>query len=332
MVQQQSFPTSRIIEARSSRRQVVKWIAGGTAIALSGVLASPARFAAAQATPTNDISAYPEVTITAENAASGDGYTFGTPDSFPTGYVKVTLVNNSTDADHHAIFMRTHRDVTPDDFIEKAIGSSNPGEFASMATSIGGPGSIGPGQSATVIMNLEEGLYVLTCEIPGPDGTPHYKMGMITEVDAKPDGTPVTTPPEAETMVDLADFEFDGLPDTLPAGQHIWQVHNKGPEPHEMAVNLLASDITPEALYHMLAASEAPATPGATAAASPPASTMTGPPFTGVAGTAPMDPDQTIWAVLDLTAGEYATICFIPDPKTGKPHFMLGMYDDFTVK
>ncbi len=34
---------------------------------------------------------------------------------------------------------------------------------------------------------------------------------------------------------------------------------------------------------------------------------------------------------VDLTPGNYVALCFIPDPKTRKPHFMLGMATPFTV-
>jgi hypothetical protein len=34
---------------------------------------------------------------------------------------------------------------------------------------------------------------------------------------------------------------------------------------------------------------------------------------------------------LDLTPGNYALLCFIPDAKDGKPHIMHGMMKDFTV-
>lgn len=322
--------------SRLSRRRVVQLVAGGTAAGLGGVLAGPGRFVAAQATSTTDLSIYPEATITAEGDMSA-GYAFGVPDSLPTGYVKITLDNKSTDADHHAMFMRPHEGVTPEDFIDKAISASNPGEVAQMATSIGGPGSIAPGETATVIMNLEEGPYVLICEIPAPDGTPHYKMGMIQQVDAKPGDNPVTIAPTAETTVDLVDFAFDNLPSTVDTGQHVWEVHNSGSESHEMAIYQLAPGVTDEQVLGMLSASEAPAgSPEAGAAtpsaASPAAGAQAGPPFVGVAGTAPMDPGNTVWPVLDLEAGDYVSVCFIPDPKTGKPHFLLGMFQGFSVK
>jgi uncharacterized cupredoxin-like copper-binding protein len=281
----------------------------------------------AQGTPSAPLADYPAVSITAEK--DGDGYKFGVPDSFPTGYVAVTLVNKS-DADHHAMFMKMKPDVTTDQFIETAKSAPNPGAFAGLATSIGGPASVSPGQQATVILNLEEGPYVLICEVPGPDGTPHYQMGMLEEIEAKPDGTPVTTPPVAETTVDLVDFAFEGLPPTLTPEQHIWEVKNTGEEPHEMAIFLLSPGVTADAALAMLAGEATGATPAA-ASATPAAPAASGPPFIEVAGVAPMDPGQTVWPVLNLAAGDYLTVCFVPDPATGKPHLALGMVGDFTV-
>lgn len=302
----------------------MKLIVGGAAIGLGGVMLGNGRSVGAQGTPAATSVNYPQVTITAEN--DGDGYKFGTPASFPTGYVSVSLENKS-DADHHAMFMKMNPDVTPDHFIETAKSAPNPGVLMPLAVSVGGPGSVSPGQTTTVIMNLEEGPYVLICEVPGPDGTPHYKMGMITEVDAKADGTPVTTAPVAETTVDLVDFAFDGLPATITTDQHIWEVTNTGHQLHEMAVFLLSPGVTADAALAMLTSEGTGATPAA-APASPVAS---GPPFVDVAGAAPMNPGQTVWQVLNLAAGDYVTVCFLPDPETGKPHVALGMFGEFTV-
>ncbi|HWV24096.1 MAG TPA: hypothetical protein VNZ58_07890 [Thermomicrobiales bacterium] len=334
MTQHPFVPASRLFDARLSRRHLVELVAGGTALGLSGALLGPGRFVAAQATPPADLSIYPEVTITAEGDMS-QGYSFGVPDSLPTGYVKITLDNKSEDADHHAMFLRPNDGVTADQLVEKIKASTNPGEFVQMAVSVGGPGSVSAGQSSTVIMNLEEGSYVLICEVPASDGTPHYLMGMVAQVEAKASGTPVTTAPTAETTVDLVDFAFDNLPTTVTTGQHIWEVHNSGTEEHEIAIFQLAPGITGKMMYGMLAASEAPAgTPAATAAAAAPspAAAQSGPPFIDVAGAAPMDPDNTNWVVIDLQPGDYTTVCFVPDPKTGKPHFMLGMFAEFSVQ
>jgi hypothetical protein len=40
----------------------------------------------------------------------------------------------------------------------------------------------------------------------------------------------------------------------------------------------------------------------------------------------------TMWATVTLQPGDYTLVCFLPDPKTGKPHVKLGMRKTFTVK
>jgi hypothetical protein len=59
------------------------------------------------------------------------------------------------------------------------------------------------------------------------------------------------------------------------------------------------------------------------AAASPEASGP--PPFVSFAGFAPVSPGFSGWTMFDLPAGNYGAICFVPDVKTGAPHFVLGM-------
>ncbi len=44
-----------------------------------------------------------------------------------------------------------------------------------------------------------------------------------------------------------------------------------------------------------------------------------------------MSPGETNYAVLDLAAGDYIAICFVPDAETGAPHFALGMIAGLTV-
>jgi hypothetical protein len=43
-------------------------------------------------------------------------------------------------------------------------------------------------------------------------------------------------------------------------------------------------------------------------------------------------PGGTMWATVTLQPGDYTLVCFLPDPKTGKPHVKLGMKKTFTVK
>jgi hypothetical protein len=53
-------------------------------------------------------------------------------------------------------------------------------------TYVGGP-VMSPGVDGFVTLNLEAGTHVLVCFIPAPEhgGQPHYKLGMITQVDVE---------------------------------------------------------------------------------------------------------------------------------------------------
>jgi hypothetical protein len=50
------------------------------------------------------------------------------------------------------------------------------------ATPVGGLQGILPGASQLLQLDLEPGRYVVVCEVPSPDGTPHHAKGMIQEV------------------------------------------------------------------------------------------------------------------------------------------------------
>ena len=56
------------------------------------------------------------------------------------------------------------------------------------------------------------------------------------------------------------------------------------------------------------------------------------PPWTDVGGLTGIAAGTTVNMDVDLPAGDYAFICFIPDPATGKAHFELGMLGALTVQ
>jgi hypothetical protein len=187
----------------------------------------------------------------------------------------------------------------------------------------------------SVILDLAVGDYVLACLIPDADGVPHMAKGMalpVTITDAPASQPPA---PTADVSVDLADFKFVNLPDNVKAGKQTWAVTNKGAQLHELALFKLGEGITIDQLIGMVSATEATPMPGmaaSTPAAVPPQASPAGaPPVVENDGFAPVSPGYGGWLLLDLEAGNYAALCFVPDIKTGKPHFMLGMQQAFTV-
>lgn len=306
--------------ARLSRRAAVRQ-AGAFGLA-AGLAVRGIGRTAAQATPAS-AEEYPEVVVTATE------YRFDLPPTIPGGLTRLILRNEGA-IDHHAMFMRVNEGATLAE-LEAALQQPDFGPVFAASTSVGGP-EVGPGREASVIVDLEPGEYVVICVIPDEAGVPHYLMGMQApvEVTAVP---AAAAPPAADATIDLADFRFEAMPMRLAPGRHVWEATNTGEQVHEMIVQRQAPGVTFGDVLAML--QPAPeATPGELVEADPaPAASpaAAGPPFELIGGVAPMSPGFTNWAVLDLEAGDYFAICFVPDPATGAPHFALGMLMPLTV-
>jgi hypothetical protein len=229
--------------------------------------------------------------------------------------------------DHHAMIFKLNEGKTADDF-PAALAQGLPGLFA-LGTAVGGPGGIGPGQQATVIHDLAPGNYLVLCLIPDEDGIPHAAKGMVLPVTVTA-GTGTGAAPQADATITMMDFHFMGLPATVSPGAHVWEVTNQGQQVHELAIFKNAPGVTFEQVEAIFAAPEA--TPMAGMDEGTPMAAETGPPpFASVAGLAPASPGAGGWIVLDLDAGDYFAICFVPDIDSGAPHFALGMISPFSV-
>jgi hypothetical protein len=310
-----------------TRRAVLQGVGGG-AIALS-----VARFSGFTALAQDSYGtpaaggAYPTVAYTAKE------YAFDGPATFAGGLTEVSLTNNGT-MTHHGMFMLLNEGKTIADLGAAAAKNGIAG-LLSVAVSVGGPASIDPGLSTSVVIDFKPGNYVLVCVIPDADGVPHMAKGMALPITVT--AAPATQPaaPTADLAVELADFKFVNLPAATKAGKQIWAVSNKGAQVHELAIFKLAEGVSAEQAIAMMSASEATPMPGMEGtpetAASPAAAPSGPPPLVDVAGFAPVSPGYSGWALLDLEAGNYLALCFVPDTATGKPHFMLGMEMGFTA-
>jgi hypothetical protein len=123
------------------------------------------------------------------------------------------------------------------------------------------------------------------------------------------------TQPQATTVITLRDFAID-VPKTVTASAVTWKVLNDGPQLHEMDLVKLHSGVTFEQFQKILSS------PG------PPSGL---PPFDDADGIGALQPGTAGWMKLNLQPATYVALCFVPDVKTGKPHFMLGMISAFTV-
>ena len=243
------------------------------------------------------------VTVTATDFA------LNLPASIPAGAVAFQLLNHGKEL-HQAQIIRLEDGKTVAD-LEKAMKAHGPPP--SWMKFVGGPNGIAPGQETTSTATLAPGNYAMLCLIPGPDGIPHLMKGMIQpfEVTAGTGDAPL---PTASDTVRLADYSFQSSRPLTP-GRHTILVENAGPQPHELVVLKLAPGKTVKDFATW-------ATSGG----------MKGPPpAMPLGGVGVMEKDGTGVFTVDLPAGDYGLICFVPDAKDGKLHLEHGMMQQIKV-
>lgn len=103
-------------------------------------------------------------------------YAFAAPAEIERDAV-LRITNDTGTEPHEMIVGRLHDDATVDD-VQHAL---DHGE-APPATFVGGMQALPPGASAYLELDVEPGRYLLICEVPSADGTPHRSMGMVAEV------------------------------------------------------------------------------------------------------------------------------------------------------
>lgn len=113
------------------------------------------------------------------------------------------------------------------------------------------------------------------------------------------------------------DYAFEGISATMPAGLTAVAFTNGGEELHEMVVFAKSEGVT-ETFDELLELPE----------------DEVGDKVTPVGGIPPIEPGTEETALLDLEAGEYMAICFLPvgGGEDGPPHFLEGMKTEFTVE
>ncbi len=249
--------------------------------------------------------AVPEIKIDAAD------YSYDAPVTMTAGWVRVILTNSGAEP-HHVQFLRLNNGVTAQQF-EDAL-KQGEGPALAMTKLVGGVGAIHPGGSASAVIYLPVGEYVILCLIPSPsDQVAHHAKGMIQSLKVE-EGVKPASEPKFDLSVNLKDFTFE-MPDSLPSGKITIRVTNDGPEPHEFNILKLQEGKTIEDVIAFLSGQ----------VGGPP-------PFVPVGGANGIDAGVTEYAELDLAPGVYVAICNIPSPKAeGHPHFTLGMIQQFTV-
>jgi hypothetical protein len=252
----------------------------------------------ADAPPATPTAATPEIlTVTASD------YKFDAPDQIAAGMVTVQLVNRGP-SPHHVQLLRLGEGKTPAD-LQAAL---QKGEMPMWATPAGGPNPSEVGATSEVRMPLRAGQYVMVCFIPDSAGVPHVAHGMFRPLRVTPAVVAAAATPDtsADVEMTLVDYDFK-LSGPISPGRHLIRVTNTATQPHEFLVVQLKPNKSPEdfARWGVRQVGPAPGTPHG--------------------GISAVMPGTVAYVPVDLPAGDYALLCFVPDHKDGKSHYKHGM-------
>ena len=245
------------------------------------------------------------VTVTARDFA------FELPATIPAGITTFHLVNKGALA-HHMTIVRLDEGRTAAEALKTvmAVGRAPRPEWMH---AVGGPQSIKPGVEGNATLMLEPGNYLVFCEVPGPDPVAHYMKGMAKALT-------VTGParagslPAADVALSLTDYDFI-FAHPLTRGHHTIAVTNHGAQGHMVVMNRFPPG---QGLDDFLAWANNPQ-------GKPGPGWMRG-------GVTAIPPGATVTFTRNFSPGHYGMICFSPDAKDGKPHFMHGMRKEFEVR
>ncbi|HXI19590.1 MAG TPA: hypothetical protein VNH46_00810 [Gemmatimonadales bacterium] len=272
-------------------------------ITLASALATFVACKGKEAPPPAAATAAPAENILRVTAAD---FSFQAPDSIPGGVTTVRIVNQGPSY-HHVQLIKLNDGKTMADFLDAMKGGAPP----AWAVFEGGPNAAPVGDSSTAILTLDPGNYAMICLIPGTDLAPHFVHGMAHALTVT---APVSTEaePVADDTLKLVDYAFS-FSSALTAGHHVILVENAGQQAHEAALVKLDPGATAEDIVKW-------------------ADSMKGMPRGQIHGLITgIIPGGHNYAVVDLTPGTYAMLCFFPDMKDGKPHVAHGMMSTFQV-
>jgi hypothetical protein len=249
--------------------------------------------------------------------ATGKDMSFDIPASMPSAGLLSLTFTNSGSQPHQLNIARLNDGVTQDQ-VSSAF-KTDPVSALPKVTFVGGVNTVDPGKSQSVVIDLAPGTYVAACFLNDVHNAQmmHAQEGMYKFFTVPQSSGASLAEPADNGLVTLSDFHIAlPAPGPFTTGAMTWKVWNHGSQPHEMALIKLAQGKTEqEALAYL--GEQNPAGP---------------PPFTDAGGIGALGLDKSGWVTLNLDAGAYVALCFVPDPKSGMPHFMLGMATPFTVQ
>lgn len=238
----------------------------------------------------------------------GQDFKFEAPDVIPAGLTQFRFLNRGP-AIHHMALLKLQDGKTIDDL--RAVMAKPSGPPPAWVVEVGGPNAPAPGFESNATMMLKPGNYVLICFVD-LDGPPHFTKGMVKPLTVARTASSTASLPKADVTATLFDYNFK-LSAPLRAGTRTVRVYNAAKQHHEVQLVQLAPGASVSDFMKWMQKMDGP----------PP-----GKPIGGIAG---IDTGMSQSFTADFAPGKYALLCFLPDAKDGKPHFMHGMVQEVTV-
>jgi hypothetical protein len=237
-------------------------------------------------------------------------FNFSGPSTVPPGVVRFRLTNGGTRA-HMLDIVKLSGGKTAEDLLQ-AVQSNPDAPLPSYAVSIGGPNAVDPGMDSVAYAQLQPGDYAVVCNMPDDDThRSHLSRGMIKAFKVSGKASAASAP-SASVELDESEFTYR-IGGTIAAGNQTIHVRNTGRQEHEAQLAQLPAGIT---VQQYIALNDGT---GAGKGSS----------YGGLAG---IQPGNDGLFNVYFAPGNYAFICFVTDPQTGKAHFELGQIQEFTVR
>src|SRR5258706_2433552 len=229
---------------------------------------------------------------------------FVTPDSVPSGFTEVRLINTGHEI-HECVLAHCLNALaihgTYVDSVRAGV------ELPAFAEDVGGPGLASPGDSTIAWLDLPPGRYGVYCW-----NGDHIERGIARDFEVVP-STHVAAPPAADLHVGMFEYGY-ALAGSWRAGRHTLLAENGGVEPHEFDCYRLVDAHTPDdfmAWVHHGRRGPAPAI--------------------AVGGTGDFVPGPQVWIQVTLSRGRYVAFCEVPARSDHQPHYHHGMHQEIVV-
>jgi uncharacterized cupredoxin-like copper-binding protein len=254
----------------------------------------------------------PVYTITARE--SGEKMSFDIPDGIDGGVVTFDLVSPKSNKAPHDFQLLKLDGHDYDEALKSVTDDESP--VPAWIEDAGGAMTVAPGKTSTVTLDLEpNSTYMFFCtESDEESGTSHAGMGMAGTFETGDDSG--ADLPDADATITAREYTFDMS--GLKAGENLVKFENTGKMLHHALLLPIKEGSTfADAKKALMSEDES---------AEPPVEFEKGT-FTAVFG-----PGDSGVMTMNLKAGDYAVICFMPDKGTvGPPHIAKGMIKELKI-